>query len=130
MNGSTEIYNAILAMEKEFMATFSQGDSAGISAFYTENAQLMAPHNDFLTGRQAIQAAFQSFMDMGIIAMNLDTLEVEGSGDLAYEVGKYSLEIEGGQVVDEGKYIVVWKQVAGQWKLHRDIFNTNLPAPE
>ncbi len=130
MNGSTEIHDTILAMEQEFMTAFRQGDSAGISGFYTDNAQLLPPNSDILEGRQAIQAAFQSFMDMGVKVMNLETLEVEGSGDLAYEVGKYTLEVEGGQVVDQGKYIVVWKHEAGQWKLHRDIFNTSMPAPE
>jgi ketosteroid isomerase-like protein len=30
--------------------------------------------------------------------------------------------------VDQGKYIVIWKQDGGQWKLHRDIFNSSLPA--
>jgi hypothetical protein len=32
-------------------------------------------------------------------------------------------------VLDEGKYIVIWKQVEGQWKLHRDILNSSRPAP-
>ena len=33
---------------------------------------------------------------------------------------------------DEGKYVVVWKkQEDGSWKLHRDIWNSNLmPAEE
>ncbi|WP_020408630.1 YybH family protein [Hahella ganghwensis] len=130
MSSSSGVYDAILATEKEFMATFSQGNAAGISEFYSESGQLMPPNSDVLTGKPAIQAAFQSFMDMGVKAMNLDTLEVEGDGDIAYEVGKYTLEAEGGQAVDQGKYVVVWKQEAGQWKLHRDIFNSSLPASE
>ena len=31
------------------------------------------------------------------------------------------------QVADQGKYIVLWPQVDGAWKLHRDIFNSSLP---
>jgi len=34
-----------------------------------------------------------------------------------------------GYVLDKGKYIVIWKQEEGQWKLHRDIFNSSMPAP-
>jgi hypothetical protein len=30
-------------------------------------------------------------------------------------------------VNDRGKYIVIWRKVGCQWKLHRDIFNTNMP---
>lgn len=69
-------------------------------------------------------------MDMGIKAIKLEAIEVEGYGDTASEVGRYTLEGEGGQVLDKGKFIVIWKQEAGQWKLHRDIINTSMPAPE
>jgi len=54
--------------------------------------------------------------------------EVEDHGDTAIEVGKYTLKGEEGQVLDTGKYTVIWKQEEGQWKLHRDIFNSSVPA--
>ena len=69
-------------------------------------------------------------MDMGIKTVKLETTEVEGYGDTACEVGRYTLEGEGGQVLDQGKFLVIWKQEAGQWKLHRDMINTSMPAPE
>jgi uncharacterized protein (TIGR02246 family) len=130
MTSSTEVHDAIVAALETFMTTFSRGDAAGTAALYTENGQLLPPNSDFVTGTQALQATFQAFMDMGIKAMKLETVEAEGYGDTASEVGRYTLEGEGGQVLDQGKYIVIWKQEAGQWKLHRDIFNTSMPAPE
>lgn len=130
MNSSTEIHEAIVTADEKFMTTYSRGDAAGMAALYTENGQLMPPNSDFVTGRPAIQTIFQAFMDMGIKAIKLETVETEGYGDTAFEVGRFTLEGEGGQVLDQGKYIVIWKQVAGQWKLHRDIFNSSLPAPE
>jgi ketosteroid isomerase-like protein len=33
-----------------------------------------------------------------------------------------------GKQIDRGKYITVWKKQQGQWKLHRDIWNTSMPA--
>jgi ketosteroid isomerase-like protein len=69
-------------------------------------------------------------MDSGIKAMTLESVEVEGHGDTAIEVGKYTLHDEGGQPLDEGKYIVIYKQEDGEWKLHRDIFNSSMPIPE
>jgi len=44
-------------------------------------------------------------------------------------VGTFTLKGKGGQELDAGKYIVIWKREDGQWKLHRDIFNSSLPAP-
>ncbi len=130
MTNSTDVHDAIVAADETFMATFSRGDAAGIADLYTENGQFLPPNSDFVTGKQAIQATFQAFMDMGIKAIKLETIEVEGYGDTASEVGRYTLEGEGGQVLDQGKFIVIWKQEAGQWKLHRDIINTSMPASE
>lgn len=126
----TDVYDAIVAADETFMTTFSRGDSAGMAALYTENGQFLPPNSDFVTGKQAIQAIFQAFMDMGVKAIKLETIEVEGYGDTASEVGKYILEDEGGQVPDRGKFIVIWKQEAGQWKVHRDIINTSMPSSE
>ncbi len=130
MTNSTDVHDAIVAADETFMTTFSRGDAAGIAALYTENGQFLPPNSDFVTGKQAIQATFQAFMDMGIKAIKLETIEVEGYGDTASEVGRYTLEGEGGQVLDQGKFIVIWKQEAGQWKLHRDIINTSMPASQ
>ena len=31
--------------------------------------------------------------------------------------------------VSRGKYMIIWRREEGQWKLHRDIFNSSMPAP-
>ncbi|MBU3947864.1 MAG: DUF4440 domain-containing protein [Proteobacteria bacterium] len=126
----TDFHEAIVAADEIFMATYSRGDVAGMASLYTERCQVMPPNSNSLTGKPAIQSLFQTFMDMGIKIIKLKTVEVEGYGETAFEVGKYTLEGERGQVLDQGKYIVIWKQEAGQWKLHRDIFNSSLPAPK
>jgi ketosteroid isomerase-like protein len=68
-------------------------------------------------------------MDMGVKAAKLESVEIEGHGTTAIEVGKYELYAAGKQMVDKGKYIVVWKQEHGEWRLARDIWNTSLPPP-
>jgi ketosteroid isomerase-like protein len=124
----TEIHDAISAANENFMTVFKKGDAAGMAVLYTGNAQVLPPNKDFVTGRQAIQALLQGWMDRGVKAFKLETVEAEGYGDTASEVGRYILEGEGGQVLGQGKYIVIWKQEEGQWKLHRDIFNSSMPA--
>ena len=126
----TEIRDTIQAEDEKFMAAFDKGDPAGVAALYTDNGQLLPANSDFITGKQAIQDFWQGAMDMGIKKVKLEPIEVEGHSDTAYEVGKYTLQGEGDQVLDSGKYMVIWKQEEGQWKLHRDIWTTSLPAPE
>ncbi len=68
-------------------------------------------------------------MDMGITEVVLKTSSVEGMGDGAAEVGEYSL-FAGANMVDTGKYLVVWRRDDGSWKLHRDIWNANSSLPK
>lgn len=126
---SGEIRDAIAAANETFMAAFNRGDAAGLAALYTENGQVLPPNSDFVTGKEAIQGFWQAVMDMGIKEAELEIVEAQDHGDTAIEVSTFALLGDEGQVLDKGKYIVIWKQEDGQWKLHRDIFNSSMPAP-
>jgi uncharacterized protein (TIGR02246 family) len=130
MASAKTVREIIEAANKEFMAAADRGDAGGLAALYTEDGQLLPPNSDVMSGQEAIQAFWQGAMDMGIQSAHLQTVEVERQGEAIIEVGAYTLHGEGGQQLDRGKYIVIWKQEGGQWKLHRDIFNTSMPAPE
>ena len=125
---SNRVREEIAAANEKFMATYKRGDAAGVAALYTENGQVLPPDGDFVTGREALRKYWQAALDQGIKESRLEIIEVEGHGDTAIEVSRYTLIGEGGGVLGKGKYIVIWKRQAGQWKLHRDIFNSNAPA--
>jgi ketosteroid isomerase-like protein len=120
------------AIEKagaDFAATFTKGDAAGVAAMYAADAQLFPPESDIVTGGAAIQKVWQGVIDSGVKGMKLTTLDVVESGDLAAESGKAELHGADGPVLESGKYLVVWKRVDGRWKILRDIWNSNAPAP-
>ena len=87
----------------------------------------MPPNAEIARGREAIQAVWQELFDAGLTAFAVDSLEVESAGEWAYEMGRYRL-YAGDDLADEGKYVLVWKQEGGQWRIHRDIVNTSRPA--
>ena len=125
---ATGAREAILAANEKFMDAFGRGDAAGLAALYTEDGEVMPPNSDFVRGKQAVQGFWQAVMDMGIKGAKIETAEVESHGDAIVEVSTYELQGGEGQTLDAGKFIVIWKQEDGQWKLHRDIFNSSLPA--
>jgi len=132
MNSSISIKTReeIVAADDKFTAAFSRGDANAVAQFYTEQGQVFLSNFDIVTGRQGIQMIWQGAMTMmGFKNITLETVELEEHGDIVYEVGKYTLLAKGGRVADVGKYIVIWKQEAGVWKMHRDIMNSNQPAP-
>ena len=121
----SHVRSEIEAANREFMDAFAQGDAARLVSLYTADGQLLPPDSDTIRGRDALVSFWQGLMDSGVKAVLLEIDEVEGFGDTAYEVSRGTLLGGDSQVLGRVKYIVVWKQEGGQWKLHRDIFNSS-----
>ena len=118
----------------EFSAVASRGDAAAIAALYTDDAVVLAPNAEMVRGKQAIKGLFDGMIQqMGAPQLTLRTILVDEVGDMANEIGEYTLKFQaaGGEpVTDIGKYVVIWKrQGDDSWKLHIDIWNTNSPLP-
>lgn len=122
------VFDKIVEANGNFMAAFSAQDAEAMGALYTADAQLLPPNGDFQTGNAAVEAFWSSLFTAGFDGVVLETLEVHGNGTLVSEVGLFTLYLNG-QFFDNGKYIVVWKKVNGNWYLHRDIWNSSNPAP-
>ena len=112
-----------------FEASFERGDAAAIANLYTPGGILLPTGLDAIQGTAGIQAFWQSAIGMGIKQVKLQTQEVEELADTAIELGHYTLFGPDAQPVDQGKYLVVWKEHQGQWLLHQDIWNSSLPTP-
>jgi ketosteroid isomerase-like protein len=126
--GGAPVRAAIEAASGKFMAALARGDAAELASFYSAEARVFPPNAEIVHGKDAIQKLWQGVIDAGIKEAVLTTLDVEARGDLACEIGTYVMKGAGGKVVDSGKYVVVWKRENKQWKVHRDIWNTSLPA--
>jgi uncharacterized protein (TIGR02246 family) len=122
--------SAIEAANKAFSAALAKGDAAGVAALYTSTAQALPPGAPAAKGRDAVQKAFQAFIDGGVTNLTLTTQEVEAHGDTAHEVGTWALKGKDGAAVDDGSYVVIWKKEGGQWRLHRDIWNSSRPQAQ
>jgi uncharacterized protein (TIGR02246 family) len=129
-SASGELREAIAAAKEAFLAALNRGDAAALAALYTENGQVLPPNSDFVTGKEAIQGFWQAGIDRGFKTATLEAVEVEDHGDTAIEVGNHTFLGSEGQVLAKGKYIVIYKQEEGEWKLHRDIFNSSMPPPQ
>jgi ketosteroid isomerase-like protein len=128
---TTNLQDRINTTNDAFLAALARGDAAAMADAYTENGAVLPTNSEIIRGKQAIQAFWQGALDgLGLKSAGLETVELVPHGDMAYEVGEYILRGAGGSVFDQGKYIVIWKQEAGQWKWHRDIFNSSLLREE
>jgi uncharacterized protein (TIGR02246 family) len=109
------------------------GDAAAIAQQYTADAIVLPPGNPRVTGNEAIQELFTGWMaEAPISSATLDSevITVAAGGDYAYAVGTYSMSgaaPDGSEWNDQGKYVAVWKNVDGEWKMATDIWNSDNP---
>ena len=108
---------------------FATHDAAGAAALYTEDAQLLPPNMDIVTGRAAIQEFIAKINPPDSPAIKIATVETRVFGDYAHRQGSYRFESPDGGTVESGKFIELWKKTDGHWLIHRDIWNSDTLAP-
>jgi ketosteroid isomerase-like protein len=127
MTTNSDVAASITTNNKKLCAELASGNAAGCGAMYAKGARLMPPNVGFTEGAD-IAGWWQGAIDMGITDITLTSDTVEVHGDTAIEVGNYVLFGPERANIDNGKYLVVWKNEGGTWKLFQDIFNTNVAA--
>jgi len=123
---------AIDAANAKMMADYAAGDAKALALAYTEDAVMLPPDATRVAGHAAIETLWKSWIDEGLKNLTLKTTEVDSGGDLAYEVGEFTLQVpvEGGTpTTATGNYVVVWKRGDdGAWRLKVDTWN-DAPSP-
>lgn len=115
---------AMAETNRAFEAAVRAGDAAGAAhSTYTSDARILPPGAPMLDGREAIAGFWTAAaQQLGITAVALETVEVQPMGEGAYEVGRATLTLGGGQQAT-AKYVVIWRQENGRWRWHVDVWN-------
>lgn len=106
---------------------FVRGDSTTMVSLYHTEARIYPPNAATMNSRSDMGRMVAGMTGSGIQNATLTTTDIIGSGDLVIETGTYEMR-NASQAVDRGKYMVVWKQDNGRWRIYRDIWNSDMPA--
>ncbi len=86
----------------------------------------MPPNQELVIGRSAIRNFFSA---LTVSDFQLEPIEIDGRGDLAFARGTYSWTVrigDGEPVADHGKWLTIWREQAdGTWLLSQDIWNSD-----
>lgn len=119
----------IAASNAVFGDGFVKGDSSLYINRYTKDGCIMPANNPLMCGAEQLAAFFRGGYAMGIRNVKLTTDEIIGGPDVVTEVGKYEILDGAGKTLDNGKFVVAWKQEDGKWKMYRDIWTTDIALP-
>lgn len=114
-----------------FMKAFNAKDPSALAATYTDDAMLMPPNEPEVKTSLGIETfARQMFSNTPVTGILINVTETEvRSGGWAYCSGFYTMLGANGSTLDRGKFLEVVQQTEKGWKIHRDIFNSDMPAP-
>lgn len=128
---STAVADAVEGIWQEYAASLNAGDLDRWLSLWTDDGIQMPPGESLVVGKDRIRKRNQGFLDRYEFDMNISNQEIETAGDWAYSRGVYKATLtakSGGDVIYvDGKYMTILKrQSDGSWKIHRDIFNSNV----
>ncbi len=128
---SDEVEALIRRIGEQWAQHWNARQLARLMEAYAADAVYMPPHHAAVHGRQAIEDYLRGPMQHGVTDLTYDVTYIRHSGDLAYDVGRYSMTVpqkDSSKRQDKGKYLTVWKRQAdGSWKIVADTFSSDLP---
>lgn len=124
---------AVEEIWKEYSASLNAGDLERWLSLWTEDGVQMRPDESPVVGKEQIRVRNQRFLDLFTVDIGITNEEVGAAGDWAYARGVYKATLtpkQGGDpILIDGKYMtILMRQSDGSWKIHRDIFNSNVAA--
>ena len=120
----SEVKNIIRDNNKLYRIAFLSGDSAAFADLHHSRTINMPPDQPLMIGRGVMGAMIKTVSQNDITDYKVNTTNVYGGPEYVIEEGNY--EIDGkGTTLEKGKYIVIWKEENGRWKIYRSIWNHN-----
>lgn len=124
----TRASDELLALPEAWHARYNAGDLDGLAALYAPDATALAPDLPPAQGREAIAAIAQGYLDAGAVRIDVQPSEAYQTGaDAGWGVGTFELVSAEGDPVGAGSYLVVYRLQDGVWRIHRHIWNSDLP---
>jgi uncharacterized protein (TIGR02246 family) len=130
LSPSLDVESTIRGLTQDFNMNFNTGNYDQVANLFSSDAVFMAPHHESSVGPKAIERKLREFGEAGYQDLRLETTRVDYSGDMAMEMGRYSVSIvreSGTNFTDQGKYLKVWRRL-GAWRIVADCWSSNLPA--
>lgn len=122
---------------RRFSEAYRKLDAQAVTNLYTDDAFYLSPGSEIERGRKKILGNFSGFFNSvktsgGSLTISFRILERRVSGDLAYDVGIYTLAQKRGNQAQssQGKFVVVARKMeSGEWRFHIDSYS-DLPKPQ
>lgn len=130
VNSWLDVQSAIRELTQDFATAFNTGNYDQAAALFTSDGFLMPPQREAVQGQKLIELMLRRIGETGYQNLRLETLRVEESADMAFEIGRYTAalpQLNGTTVVERGKFLHTWRRL-GIWRMAANCWNSDLPT--
>jgi uncharacterized protein (TIGR02246 family) len=124
-----DVESTIRGLTQDYGTAFNTGNYDQVAALFAGDGSFMPSSREAVQGPKAIERVLREYGDLGYQDLRLETARVDHSGDMAIEIGRYTVAVRqenGTTVADRGKFVHAWRRL-GAWRMIADCWSSNLP---
>jgi ketosteroid isomerase-like protein len=125
-----DVESQLRDLTQDFATSFNTGNYDQAASLFASDGALMAPLYEGAYGQRAIEHLLREMGEAGYSNLRLETTRVDHSGDMAMELGRFSVSApkpDGTMALQQGKYVRVWRRL-GAWLIVADCRSRTLEA--
>lgn len=123
--GKKKELSQILSNIEAFSRYYMNAEHDSLVACYTSNGKIF-PNNAKILGGEDLAKFWLPREGVKILHHKIIPEEIRVEGKYAYDYGYYegkTLTAKNETIAWQGKYVIVWKKVKGEWKIYLDCWN-------
>ena len=120
-----DVESQIRDLTQDFATSFNTGNYDQAASMFAVDGVFMAPLYEGAYGQKTVERLLRQLGESGYSDLRMETTRVDHSGDMAMELGRFSLTLhkaDGTALPERGKYVKVWKRL-GAWLIMADCWS-------
>jgi ketosteroid isomerase-like protein len=123
-----DVPTQLRGLTQDFTTAFNTGNYDQAASLFATDGVLMVPLCEAAFGNKPVEKLLRQMGEEGYSDLRMETIRVDHSGDMAMEIGRYSLvihKVDGTLSPERGKYVKVWRRL-GAWLTLADCWTRTL----
>ncbi len=120
-----DVASQLRDLTQDFTLAFNTGNYDHAASLFSSDGVFMVSHSEAVFGPKPIEKLLRQMGEQGYGNLRMETTRVDHSGDMAMEIGRFSLVIhraDGTLTPETGKYVKVWRRL-GAWLMTADCWS-------
>ena len=93
-NPLLDVESTLRGLTQDFCTAFNTGNYDQVAALFAADGVLMLSHRESSQGPKGIERLLRQYGDSGYQNLRFETTRVDYSGDMAIEMGRYTVSME------------------------------------